>query len=93
MIASQAGGAAELFIDGEDAVGHPSGDPAALARQIERLRRDEGLRRALGKAGRATAERLFEGQRLGRELLALYREIGGEPPEELRARNVRTASC
>jgi glycosyltransferase involved in cell wall biosynthesis len=77
VIASQAGGAAELFAHGENALGHPPGDAQGLARQIGRLSWDEGLRVALGKAGRSTAERLYPGQRLAGELVALYREIGG----------------
>jgi glycosyltransferase involved in cell wall biosynthesis len=81
VIASQAGGAAELFVDGEDALAHPPGDAAALARQIGRLSRDEELRSALGNAGRGTAERLYQGPRLARELLAVYREIGGLAPD------------
>jgi len=85
VIASQAGGAAELFTDGENALGHPPGDASALARQIERLSLDQALRLALGQAARATAVRLCEKQRLGREVLALYREIGGESPQESRA--------
>ncbi len=49
VIASQAGGAAELFVDGENALAHPPGDSAELARQIERLSGDEGLRSMLGR--------------------------------------------
>jgi glycosyltransferase involved in cell wall biosynthesis len=85
VIASQAGGAAELFADGENAVAHAPGDVAGLARQIGRLSRDARLRVALGQAGRSTAERFYQGQRLAGELLAVYREVGGEPPEESRA--------
>lgn len=78
VIASQAGGAAELFADGENALGHPPGDSIALARQIERLAGDEALRNRLGKAGRAQAERLFDGKRLAAELVDLYREVVGD---------------
>jgi glycosyltransferase involved in cell wall biosynthesis len=81
VIASQAGGAAELFIDGENALAHQPGDSAGLARQIERLVQDAALREALGKAGRATAEQLFHGPRLAEELLGFYREVGGESTE------------
>lgn len=79
VIASQAGGASELFVDGENALGHAPGDPADLARQIERLASDEGLRQRLGQAGRVQAERLFEGQRLAEELLAVYNSVGASP--------------
>jgi glycosyltransferase involved in cell wall biosynthesis len=77
VIVSQAGGASELFTDGEDALGHPPGDAAALARQITRLACDESLRRRLGQAGRARAARIHDGKRLARELLTLYRDIAG----------------
>jgi glycosyltransferase involved in cell wall biosynthesis len=78
VIASQAGGAAELFTDGENALAHAPGDAPGLARQIGRLSRDPGLRVALGQAGRGTAERFYQGRRLAGELAALYREIVGE---------------
>jgi glycosyltransferase involved in cell wall biosynthesis len=79
VIASQAGGAAELFVAGENALPHPPGDSASLAQQIERLSRDEGLRTLLGKAGRSTAESLFGSKRLIGELLEVYYSTGGAP--------------
>jgi glycosyltransferase involved in cell wall biosynthesis len=79
VIASQAGGAAELFQDGEDALGHPPGDSAVLARQIERLCRDAELRNKLGKAGRATAQKLFNSKRLADQLLDVYYSTGAAP--------------
>jgi glycosyltransferase involved in cell wall biosynthesis len=78
VIASVAGGASELFTDGEDALGHPPGDAVALARQITRLAYDEPLRRRLGDAGRARAKQIYHGKRLSRELLTLYGEIAGQ---------------
>ncbi len=78
VVASQAGGAAELFVDGENAVAHSPGDSAQLARQIERLSRDQKLRGALGRAGRATVERQFHSKRLAAELVSLYREVAGD---------------
>ena len=77
VIASQAGGAAELFVDGEDALGHPPGDAAALARQIQRLASDGQLRVRLGTAARAVAVQRFTGERLAGELLSAYRAAGG----------------
>lgn len=79
VIASQAGGAAEIFTGGENALGHPPGDPSALAQQIARLAGDKELRNRLGKSGRATAERLYHGQRLAQELTEVYRELVGSP--------------
>ena len=93
VIASQAGGAAELFVDGEDALAHPPGDATALARQIERLARDPELRSRIGAAGRETAARHFGSRRLAGELLGLYRNmIGGSPVEPAIELEPRTSS-
>jgi glycosyltransferase involved in cell wall biosynthesis len=78
IIVSAAGGASELFEEGENAISHQPGDAAALARQIERLARDPELRQRLAVAGRARAERFFPGSRMAEEVLALYRDIHGE---------------
>jgi glycosyltransferase involved in cell wall biosynthesis len=93
LIAVQAGGAAELFVDGENALGHPAGDSAELARQIERLSRDEGLRRALGEAGRATVQRHYQGARLAADLSDLYRELAGDRPTKSKVRRVIAGAC
>jgi glycosyltransferase involved in cell wall biosynthesis len=77
VIASHAGGASELFVEGHNAIGHPPGNATALAQKIARLASDEQTRRQLGAAGRATAERLFHGKRLAMELRALYIELCG----------------
>jgi glycosyltransferase involved in cell wall biosynthesis len=79
VIASQAGGAAELFVDGQHALAHAPGDAAGLARQIERLAGDEALRERLGRAARMHAERLFHRKRMGDAVLALYNELAREP--------------
>jgi glycosyltransferase involved in cell wall biosynthesis len=64
VVAVKAGGAAELFEDGESALGCPPDDPAALARAIDRLIVDPSLRRRLGENGRRTAEGWFDADRL-----------------------------
>lgn len=73
VIASDAGGAAEVFETEVDALGHPPGDAARLAESITLLAGDPGLRARLGAAGRATAERRFSRTRLGQELIPIYR--------------------
>jgi glycosyltransferase involved in cell wall biosynthesis len=55
VIASAAGGLADIVVDGETGVLTPPGDPTALAAALRRLLADEGLRRAMGEAGRARA--------------------------------------
>jgi glycosyltransferase involved in cell wall biosynthesis len=77
LVASQAGGAAELFSVGENALGHPPGDAATLARCIESLVRDPALRARLGSAGRATVEHSFDRARLAAELAPIYRVAVG----------------
>jgi glycosyltransferase involved in cell wall biosynthesis len=79
VIASQAGGAIELFVEGENALSHPPGDAGALARQIERLVSDPALRDRLGQAAHASAEQLYKGSRLAKELVTVYREVGDVP--------------
>jgi glycosyltransferase involved in cell wall biosynthesis len=57
-IATRACGAAELLSDGQDALLVPSGNVDALAEAILRLYASSELRREIGSAGTATAERV-----------------------------------
>jgi glycosyltransferase involved in cell wall biosynthesis len=86
VIASQAGGAAELIADGENALAHSPGDPIALARQMEKLVLDAGLRSRLGARGRLEAERKYHRARLAEQLVAVYAAVQegtarGVPPD------------
>ena len=83
VIASQSGGAAELFSHDQDALGYPPGDASALAREILRLAHDAELRTRLGLAGRATVERHFYGGRLAKQLAGVYGSVTGQtmPPD------------
>lgn len=72
VIATSAGGARELFIDGSDALGVPMGDETALAAALVRLLADEKLRQQLGAQARRTALARFSLQRLGRELRDIF---------------------
>lgn len=74
VIASQAGGAAEVITDGVDALSHPPGDAVVLAERITRLAADAALRAKLGRAGRATVERRYDRARLATDLIPIYRE-------------------
>jgi glycosyltransferase involved in cell wall biosynthesis len=78
VIASRAGGAAEIIDDGADAIGHPPGDVDALAGAIRRLAVDPDLRASLGAAARRAAERRFDRARLAAELAPLYIELAGD---------------
>ena len=74
VIASSAGGAAEIISMGNVPFAHAPGDAGELASQIGRLAADAELRARRGRAGRATAERYFDRARLAAGLAAPYRE-------------------
>lgn len=74
LVASEAGGAAEIITKGVNALGHDPGDVEGLANCITRLAMDRDLRARLGKAGRVTAEREFDRARLATELIPIYHE-------------------
>lgn len=74
VIASDAGGAAEIVALGEGAIGHPPGDADALAAAMERLVLDANLRARMGREARRTAEQFFDRARLAKELIPVYRE-------------------
>jgi len=75
VIASEAGGVKEIITAGTDALGHSPGDVAMLAERITELASNADLRAKLGKAGRATAERRFNCERLAGDLIPIYREV------------------
>jgi glycosyltransferase involved in cell wall biosynthesis len=75
VIASNAGGAAEVFDANINALGHAPGDVIALAEQMEELIANPELRARLGAAGRATVEERFDRVRLARELVPIYRGV------------------
>ena len=75
VIASEAGGAAEIISAGTDALGHPPGDAEALANRIQQLATNPELRAQLGRAARNTAQRRFDRSRLATQLQPIYREV------------------
>lgn len=78
-IVAQAGGAAELFADGHDAVGVPPNDVEALASAVGRLLEGPELRQRLGENARRTAVARFDGRRLGPQVLSLYNRFARAP--------------
>jgi glycosyltransferase involved in cell wall biosynthesis len=74
VVASNAGGAAEILEGCEAALSHAPGDADKLSAQIVRLARSAELRAQLGRAGRAVAERRFDRARLAAELIEVYEE-------------------
>jgi glycosyltransferase involved in cell wall biosynthesis len=79
VVASGAGGAAEIVREDEDALLHAPGSVEELAAVIQRLVADPDLRRRLGAAGRRSAEQRFDRERLGREIAAVYRSTTAHP--------------
>jgi len=75
VIASAAGGAAEIIGDGSDALAHLPGDAPALARLIEQLAGDPALRQRLGRAATLASSRRFAQARLAADLAPIYRAI------------------
>jgi glycosyltransferase involved in cell wall biosynthesis len=75
VIISQAGGAAELFTHGHDALGYPPGDADALAAAVRQVAVNADERRRLGENARRSAVRRFSQDRLGPEILAVYHSV------------------
>src|SRR5262249_13938140 len=75
VIVSAAGGAAELVEDGTDAVTMAPGDTTALARAIDRLASDPGMRARLGAAGRASAAGRSDPDVFTRAFLEIYDRV------------------
>jgi glycosyltransferase involved in cell wall biosynthesis len=77
VVAARAGGAAELFEDGAEALGCPPGDPVALASALGRLVADGELRRRLGAAGREAALARFDRNGLAGPWSDVYEQAAG----------------
>ncbi|MGL6075784.1 MAG: glycosyltransferase family 4 protein [Fimbriiglobus sp.] len=75
VIVAAAGGAKELFTEGQDALGHEPGNADSLAKAILQLATDPLLRSRLSLAARATAGARFSLPRFGSELHAYYRSL------------------
>jgi glycosyltransferase involved in cell wall biosynthesis len=72
VIATQTGGAAELFTHRHDALGVPPGDVGALASAMHALLSDPEARSRLAVNARGTTEARFTRERLGSDLLRVY---------------------
>ena len=74
VVASAAGGPAEIIRDGVDGLLYPPGDVDALASVIERLVQDPALRARLGSAGRERAEHYLP-EVIGPAVSSVYRKV------------------
>jgi glycosyltransferase involved in cell wall biosynthesis len=74
VIATAAGGPAEIVTDGEDGLLYPTGDVDALAAGLRRLAADPSLRERLGQAARRRA-RDFTPEVVAGQVLRVYRTV------------------
>jgi glycosyltransferase involved in cell wall biosynthesis len=74
VIASEAGGPAEIITHGVDGLLHAPGDVAALSAVLGVVVTDSALRARLGSAGRVTAEQ-FRPALIAPQVTAAYREV------------------
>lgn len=75
IVATAAGGAVDVVIDGKTGLLVPVHDDGALARAIHQLAGDGLLRERLGLAARRRAEAVFGMERFVAETAALYEEL------------------
>jgi glycosyltransferase involved in cell wall biosynthesis len=85
VVAFDVGGVADAVRPLETGYLAASGDPADLARGIDRLLADEALRLRLGRRGREVAEQEYGQDLQTRRFLALYEEILERVPASGRA--------
>jgi glycosyltransferase involved in cell wall biosynthesis len=78
VVATRVGGNPEVVADGETGLLTPPADPAALARAMLQLGRDDGERRRMERAGRRRVESLFDVRRMTAAYESMY--LGSEDP-------------
>jgi glycosyltransferase involved in cell wall biosynthesis len=78
IVATDIPGCREVAIPGRNALLVPVGDAPALADAIERLARDDDLRRRLGAVSRSVVEPNLSDLRIGAETVALYRRLAAQ---------------
>jgi glycosyltransferase involved in cell wall biosynthesis len=91
VVATRAGGTGEVVEPGVTGFLVEVGDRDAVAGCLARLLRDSVLASRLGGAGAERARRLFPGQRMGEETLAIYRELAEK--RGVRFQPVETGAC
>jgi glycosyltransferase involved in cell wall biosynthesis len=78
VIATTVGGIPEVVVDGENGLLVPPHDVDAVARAVERVVRDDELRRTLAAAAPGSVEELSEPRILGRIVDAITSDAGNE---------------
>jgi glycosyltransferase involved in cell wall biosynthesis len=75
LVATDVPGCREIARQDVNALLVPLEDAEALADAIDRLALDPQLRLKFGKASRELVERTFSSERIGRDVVALYRRL------------------
>jgi glycosyltransferase involved in cell wall biosynthesis len=75
ILATSIGGLTDIVVDGENGFLLEPGDGAGLANRLRRLCRDASLRRRLGHASRARAERYFNAQENAKRLAQILAAV------------------
>jgi glycosyltransferase involved in cell wall biosynthesis len=75
LVATDVPGCRAIVVDGENGLLVPVDDPNALANAIQRLTDDPQLRERFALAARRRAVELFSADRVGSEVVALYRQL------------------
>ena len=78
LVATDVPGCREIARPGVNAFLVPLDDTEALANAIDRLALDPQLRREFGKSGRELVELKFSSERIGRDVVTLYRRLLGQ---------------
>lgn len=77
VVATDVGGVRDLVEDGASGFIVPAGDVPAMADHIARLLGDEGLRRQMGRRGRAIAWERFRRDVIADQYYVIYQEVAG----------------
>lgn len=75
VVATAVGGVPEAIVDGVNGILVPPRQPKTLAQAIVRLVVDPDMARAMGEAGRARAEELFDARVMAEKTLTVYRRL------------------
>ncbi len=75
MVATDVPGCREVVVHGETGLLVPVDEPTALADAIQRLLEDPQLRARFAAAARQRAVERFSADRVGSEIVALYRRL------------------
>ncbi len=75
LVATDVPGCREIVIDGKTGLLAPADDPARLADALEALTHDAELRRRYGAAARDMVENGLDARTVGRETVAVYRDL------------------